>query len=122
MATNVIFIKKIKLFRQNLKNVSSGLYREVADCIGVHLRDGRFFLPQIIPTEEVESMFYVKEKLGETTEVAVKITAENVFCKCPRCQAEVPVDLMEFMGDKDFELYDSAVYCDNCVELLKRGV
>ena len=37
-------------------------------------------------------MFYVKENINEALEVTVEINDENVFCHCPRCGAEVPVD------------------------------
>ena len=30
-------------------------------------------------------MFYAKEKLGESAELAVELTEENVYCKCPVC-------------------------------------
>ena len=47
-------------------------------------------------------MFYVKEKLNDAMEVTVEINDENVFCRCPRCGTEVPIDLNEFFGDAEF--------------------
>ena len=41
-------------------------------------------------------MFYIKENLNDTTSISVEINNENVYCRCPQCSAEVPVDLSIF--------------------------
>ena len=41
-------------------------------------------------------MFYIKENLNDTTSISVEINNENVYCRCPQCGAEVPVDLSVF--------------------------
>ena len=66
-------------------------------------------------------MFYVKEKINDAVEVTIEI-ADNVFCRCPKCGAEVEVDLSEFIGDKDFDLYGSAVCCEKCSKKFFREV
>ena len=38
-------------------------------------------------------MFYAKAKLSENAELAVELTEENVYCKCPVCGREVSVNL-----------------------------
>ena len=40
-------------------------------------------------------MFYVKEKLSDSAEINIEIHDENVFCRCPKCGCEVPVDLAD---------------------------
>ena len=59
-------------------------------------------------------MFYVKENINEALGVTVEINDENVFCHCPRCGAEVPVDLNEFVGDAEFDLFGTAICCTEC--------
>lgn len=66
-------------------------------------------------------MFYVKETINEAVEVKIEI-ADNVFCCCPKCGVEVEVDLSEFIGDKDFDLYGSAVCCEKCSRKFFREV
>lgn len=59
-------------------------------------------------------MFYVKEKLNDAMEVTVEINDENVFCRCPRCGEEVPINLNEFCGDAKFDLFGTAICCTEC--------
>ena len=59
-------------------------------------------------------MFYVKENINDALAVTVEINDENVFCHCPRCGAEVPVDLNEFFGDAEFDLFGTAICCTEC--------
>ena len=47
-------------------------------------------------------------------EVTVEINDENVFCRCPRCGEEVPIDLNEFFGDAEFDLFGTAICCTEC--------
>ena len=58
-------------------------------------------------------MFYIKENLNGTTSISVEINNENVYCRCPQCGAEVPVDLSVFW---------TAVYCDACTKKRLKGV
>lgn len=53
-------------------------------------------------------MFYAKEKLGESAELAVELTEENVYCKCPVCGREVPVDLAAVFADGEGDLVSTA--------------
>ncbi len=59
-------------------------------------------------------MFYVREAIGDAMELAVEINDENVYCRCPRCGAEVRVDLNDFFGDEEFDLYSTSLYCEEC--------
>jgi len=59
-------------------------------------------------------MFYVKETINDSMEVTVEINDENVFCRCPRCRVEVPIDLNEFFGDAKFDLFGTAICCTEC--------
>lgn len=56
-------------------------------------------------------MFYVKTQLNEDAAIMVDITGENVFTTCPDCGKEVQVDLTDFAGDEEFDLYSSGAYC-----------
>ena len=46
-------------------------------------------------------MFYVKEPLKDGVDVTVEINDENVFCRCPVCGREVPVNLKDVLSDSD---------------------
>ncbi len=59
-------------------------------------------------------MFFVKEAINGAVDIQIEITEENVYCHCPRCGEEVQVDLNEFIGDKDFDLYGTVLYCEDC--------
>lgn len=48
-------------------------------------------------------MFYIKENLNDTTSISVEINNENVYCRCPQCGAEVPVDLSVFWTAENFD-------------------
>jgi predicted nucleic acid-binding Zn ribbon protein len=61
-------------------------------------------------------MFYLKTELAEGVALETEITDENVFTRCPECGAKVRVDLAAFMGDEDFDLYGTGVYCDDCAK------
>ena len=64
-------------------------------------------------------MFYIKENLNDTTSISVEINNENVYCRCPQCSAEVPVDLSIFWTAENFDIFSSAVYCDACTQLCR---
>lgn len=66
-------------------------------------------------------MFYVKEQIGENTEIRIEITDENVFGRCPRCGAETRVFLDDVLKDEDADLYGTAVFCDECSRKLSGG-
>ena len=66
-------------------------------------------------------MFYVKEKLNDTMEVSIEITDENVFCHCPMCGTEVPVDIAEILSDGESDLFGTAVFCDECGKKVRAG-
>ena len=67
-------------------------------------------------------MFYIKENLNEIMNIANEISDKNVYCRCPKCGVEVPVDLSVFQGNEDFDIFSSNVYCDACTkEHLKGG-
>ncbi len=59
-------------------------------------------------------MFYVKTQLNRDALIEVDITGTNVFCRCPFCGHEVPVDLDSFIRDKDFSIAGSRVACEKC--------
>ena len=66
-------------------------------------------------------MFYEKEKLNDTMEVSIVITDENVFCHCPMCGTEVPVDIAEILSDGEGDLFGTAVFCDECGKKVRAG-
>lgn len=66
-------------------------------------------------------MFYVKERLNDTMEVSIEITDENVFCHCPMCGTEVPVDIAEILSDGESDLFGTAVFCDECGKKVRAG-
>lgn len=67
-------------------------------------------------------MFYVKEKINDAMEVTVEINDENVFCTCPKCGIEVQVNLEDFVGDEHFDLFGTAVCCEDCSRKMLRKV
>ncbi len=66
-------------------------------------------------------MFYVKTQLNDDAMLEVDITETNVFCRCPLCGSEVPVDLDDFTGDEEFSVYSSEVACAKCSKKLMAG-
>ena len=61
-------------------------------------------------------MFYVKEPLKDGVDVTVAINDANVFCPCPVCGRDVPVNLKDVLSDSDADLVGTAVLCDECAE------
>ncbi|QZO76325.1 hypothetical protein HIF96_08555 [Helcococcus kunzii] len=59
-------------------------------------------------------MFYVKEKMSDVIEISIEINDENVYCICPTCEMEVPIDLAEVL--KDGDLFSTQIYCSKCSE------
>lgn len=59
-------------------------------------------------------MYYVKAEIAEGVTIRAEITDENVFNLCPRCGAEVAVDLAEIVTDSGLDLFGTAIYCDKC--------
>jgi len=55
-------------------------------------------------------MFYVESKNGDTT----RIREDNVLTYCPECDDELYVNLADFIGKKDFDLYGTGVFCPDC--------
>ncbi|WP_270420202.1 hypothetical protein [Acidaminococcus massiliensis] len=43
-------------------------------------------------------MFYVKEPITDNMEFQMEITDKNVFCRCPVCGKEVPVNLEKVLA------------------------
>lgn len=66
-------------------------------------------------------MFYVKEKMSDVAEVTIEFTGENVFCTCPKCGVEVPVDLAEVLKDGKSDLFSTAVCCADCSRKIQEG-
>lgn len=66
-------------------------------------------------------MFYVKESLSDTLEISTQITDENVFCHCPMCGSEVPVDIAEILSDGESDLFGTAIYCSECSKKTRIG-
>lgn len=59
-------------------------------------------------------MFHVKTQLNKDAAIVVDITDKNVFTTCPDCGKEVQVDLTDFAGDEEFDLYGTEVSCPEC--------
>lgn len=54
-------------------------------------------------------MFYVKTKTGEEVEI------EEVYTRCPDCDAEFEVDLNDIIDNLgNLDLYGTQVYCTEC--------
>ena len=67
-------------------------------------------------------MFYVKETINDALEVKVEINDKNVFCRCPVCGKEVPVNLEKVLGKGKGDLFGTAVLCEDCSrELMEVG-
>lgn len=66
-------------------------------------------------------MFYIKENLNESMNIAIEISDKNVYCRCPKCGVEVPVDLSIFQENENFNIFSSAVYCDACTKTHLKG-
>lgn len=67
-------------------------------------------------------MFYVKTQLDEDTMITVDITDTNVFCHCPVCGREVPVNLDNYTQNPEFSIVDSEVLCKKCSHKFHGGV
>lgn len=59
-------------------------------------------------------MFYVKEKIGNTT-INVKLTDENIFTVCPKCHREHNLDLEDLYCALGIDCEDG-ICCDDCAE------
>ena len=66
-------------------------------------------------------MFYVKEKLSDSAEINIEIHDENVFCRCPKCGCEVPVELADILSDGVSDLFGTAVCCAKCSKEARNG-
>lgn len=66
-------------------------------------------------------MFYVKEKLGDTSEIRVPICENNVFTICPICGAEVDIDLLDITKDEAFDVEGTSVLCSECSKKVLEG-
>lgn len=64
-------------------------------------------------------MFYVKAEIADGVTIQAEVTHENVFNRCPRCGAEVAVDLAEIVTDDGLDLYGTALYCDECARAVR---
>jgi hypothetical protein len=58
-------------------------------------------------------MFYVKQNFGYA-EVTTEITDENVFTRCPECDKEIAVDLVELFSDGEGDLFSTTCLCREC--------
>lgn len=63
---------------------------------------------------EAMSDYYVKGTTEAGEPVILPIEDDNVFTHCPDCGREHAVDLVEIASGGDFDLYGSAVYCEDC--------
>ena len=54
-------------------------------------------------------MFYMKHK-GKR----LLIESDNVYTTCPLCGKEHVVNLQDILGDRNGDLYGTAVYCEKC--------
>lgn len=59
-------------------------------------------------------MFYVKEPITDNMEFQMGITDKNVFCRCPVCGKEVPVNLEKVLGKGKGDLFGTTVLCEEC--------
>ena len=62
-------------------------------------------------------MIYIKTYDKNGTSYELPMIDTEIFCNCPRCgkEIEISADYWDFWGDLDFDPFDSAIYCDNCI-------
>ena len=72
-------------------------------------------------SESVAKRLRTAGQLAGSISVEIKYS-ENVYCHCPQCGAEVPVDLSIFWTAENFDIFSSAVYCDACTLKRLKGV
>ena len=65
------------------------------------------------------SNYYVKGKDQAGNEVIVGIEDDGVYTICPICGKEHRVDLVELAAQKDFDLYGTSEYCQDCARQRK---
>lgn len=61
-------------------------------------------------------MYFIKAELAEGITFRSEITGENVYCTCPKCGAEVPVDLGAAVTEDGLDLYGTSVFCEACAK------
>ena len=61
-------------------------------------------------------MFYIKTELANGKDVKIDITDENVFTRCPDCNRELPVDLVEILSDGEGDLFSTSIICSACTK------
>lgn len=66
-------------------------------------------------------MYFVRVPQDSKYSGIVAITPQNTFCFCEMCGRTFPVDLMDYVGDEHFDLYDPGELCDQCIEELSRN-
>jgi hypothetical protein len=66
-------------------------------------------------------LFFIKEYLGNQSELITYITEDNVFCTCPNCGADVQVDLASVIECANYDLENTAVWCDDCAKEWLKG-
>lgn len=62
-------------------------------------------------------MYYLKHRKRK-----LFIESDNVFTRCPRCGAEIQIDLADMVIDGQLDLYGTSTYCQRCSEKLRQGV
>lgn len=61
---------------------------------------------------------YTKIELNGMTK-EVDVSELDFYCKCPKCGEEVAVpEFWELVQEESFDPFDSAVWCDDCHDLL----
>lgn len=61
-------------------------------------------------------MYFIKAELADGITIRSEITGENVYCTCPKCGAEVPVDLGAAVTEDGLDLYGTSVFCEACAK------
>ena len=64
-------------------------------------------------------MYYVKFEVAEGVTIRSEITDENVYCTCPKCGAEVRVDLADVVTEDGLDLYGTAIFCESCSKAVR---
>lgn len=70
------------------------------------------------------SMFYVKTKISDECEINTSISCDNVYTRCKKCGAEVPVDLTDwtdFIEENGIDCFGCNIYCEECSQERKKS-
>lgn len=72
-----------------------------------------------IKTKGGNSMFYVKQKFPNGTELKVPI--RQVFTKCYTCGSELEIDMDDMCRGRDEDILETKVLCKDCAAAIQNS-